>query len=65
MKMTLKALRINAGLKQTEAAEKIGIYIDTLRNYETGKTSPSQRIIERICDVYGTDYDSIKFLSND
>lgn len=65
MKMTLKALRINAGLKQTEAAEKIGIFVGTLRNYENGKTLPDQRIIERFCDVYGTDYDSINFLSND
>lgn len=62
MKMTLKACRVNAGLKQTEAAEKIGIYIGTLRNYERGKTLPDPLTIERICSVYGVDFDSINFL---
>lgn len=61
-KMTLKALRVNANLKQTEAANKIGISIATLRNYESGRTLPRQCVIERICNVYGVDYDEIYFL---
>lgn len=43
MKLTLKALRVNAGLNQAEAAQQLGIYIATLRNYEGGKTSPGHR----------------------
>ena len=62
MKMTLKALRINAGMNQAQAADKIGIYIGTLRNYENGRTMPDQPIIERICSVYDVDYDNINFL---
>lgn len=65
MKLTLKALRVNAGMKQDEAAKKIGIYIGTLRNYESGKTFPDTRTIERICNVYGAEYDDINFLPID
>lgn len=62
MKITLKALRTNANLKQAEAADKIGISIATLRNYESGRTLPRQGIIERICKVYNVSYDDIYFL---
>jgi transcriptional regulator with XRE-family HTH domain len=36
--MTLKAARINKGLTQIKAAKLLGISVDTLRMYETGKT---------------------------
>ena len=62
IKISLKALRVNMGLSQREAAEKIGIYIDTLRNYENGRTYPDQPTIERMCEVYGVSYNNIKFL---
>ena len=65
MKMTLKALRINAGLSQMEAAEKIGVYIGTLRNYEKGTTFPGQQTIEKICETYSVNYDDINFLPMD
>lgn len=64
MKVTLKALRVNANLKQAEAADKIGISIATLRNYESGRTLPRQRMIEQICKVYDVKYDDIYFLPN-
>ena len=65
MKVTLKALRINAGLTQTEAAKEIGVYIGTLRNYENGKTRPQQPVIERMCRLYNVRYDEINFLPID
>lgn len=62
MKMTLKALRVNANYTQEVAAEKIGVSQKTLSNWENGTTFPDQRQIEKICEVYGVAYDYINFV---
>ena len=62
MAMTLKAARINANLKQEEAAKKLGITTDTLSNWENGKTFPNVPQIKRIEDLYGLPYSEIIFL---
>lgn len=51
-KITLAAARVNAGLTQTEAAEKIGVSQITISNWETGKTSPKMSIVPIIADLY-------------
>ena len=40
MRLSLKTARELNGLKQSEAAEKIGVSTDTLGNYERGKSYP-------------------------
>jgi transcriptional regulator with XRE-family HTH domain len=62
MAITLKAARVNAGLTQKEAAEKLGIALDTLRNYEAGETFPAVPTIQRIEALYGVSYNDINFL---
>lgn len=62
-KMTLKALRVNAGYTQYEASKKIGVSQKTLSNWEKGNTYPNQKQIENICEVYGTTYDRINFVA--
>lgn len=62
MAMTLKAARINANLKQEEAAKKLGITTDTLSNWENGKTFPNVPQIKKIEDLYGLSYSEIIFL---
>ena len=47
-KMSLNAIRINAGMSQRKAANELGITPETLRSYEKGKTSPT---IEMICKM--------------
>lgn len=61
MQMTLKAIRINKGLSQEEAARSIGVSEDTLSNYERGKTYPDIPILKKIEEVYGIDYEKINF----
>ena len=61
MKISLKAARINAGLTQSEAAERIGVSVSTIKNWEAGKKFPSQPQIDKICEVYRVVYDNIKF----
>jgi len=62
MAMTLKAIRINKGLSQEEAAKQIGIGSDTLSNYERGITFPDIPVLKKIEEVYGVKYDDINFL---
>ena len=61
-KLTLKAARVNAGMTQAEAAEKIGVSTNTLCAYERGTTFPDVRVLKRIEDVYGVEYKNIIFL---
>ena len=61
-KFTLKALRINMGWTQEEAAKRYKISVDTLKNYETYKTFPDVPTIERILEETGMNYDDIIFL---
>ena len=59
--ITLKAARVNAGLTQKEAAEALKIGIDTIGNYERGKTFPDVPVIKRIEKLYHVTYDEIDF----
>lgn len=62
-KMTLKAARINKGFTQQEAANKIGIGVDTLSNYERGKTYPDIITLKKIEIVYDIEYKDIIFFN--
>ncbi len=64
MKATLKAIRVNNGWSQEEAAKLYGISVATLQNYELGKTFPDVPTINRIIEVTGIGYNDIIFLPN-
>ena len=64
MKATLKAIRVNNGWSQEEAAKLYGISVATLQNYELGKTFPDVPTINRIIEVTGISYNDIIFLPN-
>lgn len=53
MKITLKAARVNAGLTQAKAAERLSINRVTLINWESGKVSPKLVNVQRMCQLYG------------
>ena len=65
MAITLKAARVNAGLTQMEAAEKLGISKGTLASYEMYKTKPDVERAQKIADLYGLTVDGIIFLPKD
>ncbi|WP_180376308.1 helix-turn-helix domain-containing protein [Ligilactobacillus salivarius] len=60
-KITLKAARVNAGLTQKEAAEKIGISYQTLSEYEKDESRIKLAMIKKMCNVYGMPIDCIFF----
>lgn len=61
-KMTLKAARVNAGLKQKEAATALGVSNKTLSNWENGLVIPKADKIDPICTLYDVAYDNLIFL---
>lgn len=62
MAFTLKALRVNAGLDQKTAAEKLGITPETLGNWENCKTYPNVKQIAALEELYGVPYSEINFM---
>jgi len=51
-KITMKAARVNAGLTLKEASQKIGVTLQTLACWESGKTSPTIKKAFKLCEVY-------------
>ena len=62
LKITLKAARVSKGLTQKDAAKLIGITVETLANYEKGKTYPDIPILKMIEDTYDVRYNQLIFL---
>ena len=65
VKLSLRAARVNMGLLQKEAAERLGVSNKTLGNWENGVTFPPADKIPAICELYGVPYDLLNFLPND
>ena len=62
MAITLRAARVNAGLTQKQAANKIGVSVSCIVKWESGKSAPSIKHIPKITAAYNTTYDDIIFL---
>jgi len=65
MKYSLRAIRINKGVTQEEAAQNIGVSVETLANYEKGNTYPDIPILKRMEVYYGVSYNDIDFFCNE
>lgn len=61
MAITLKAMRVNRGMSQTDAALAMKVNPATISNWETGKTMPSRKMLNRICTVYKCEIGDIFF----
>jgi transcriptional regulator with XRE-family HTH domain len=62
MKITLRAARVNVGLSQKGAADRLGVSNKTLCSWENGKTFPPADKIPEICALYCVSYDALNFL---
>lgn len=65
MPITLRSARVNKNLTQAAAAKLIGVTVDTLSNYERGKSYPDVPIIKKMEEVYGVSYSDLIFLPKD
>ena len=59
--LRLKELRAKKGLKQSEAAEILGIATSTYSKYERGESQPDFRTLSKIADFFEV---SVDFLLN-
>ena len=61
MKVSLKAARVNAELKQSEVAEKMGISVDRVKQLETkeGSARITYETLLALCSLYGCTPDDI------
>ena len=58
---TLKAARANKHMNQRDAARALGVSVETLSNWENGKTFPDVPHIQRIEGLYGVPYRDLIF----
>ena len=49
----IKELRESQALTKTAFAEALGVTVSTVMNYESGKTKPTKKIMEKIKEAYG------------
>ncbi len=56
------AARVNAELTQREVAEKMGVSVQTVVNWESGKTVPNIEVARKLSLLYKMPLDSIDFL---
>lgn len=60
IQISLVAARVNAELKQEDAANKIGITVKALRNYELGITAIPRHVFKTAAKVYGLPENAIR-----
>lgn len=59
MKVSIKAMRVNAGLTQAEVANRVKINVATLISWENSKTYPTVEKLKELCNLYGCAIDDI------
>ncbi|MCD7836116.1 MAG: helix-turn-helix domain-containing protein [Lachnospiraceae bacterium] len=59
LQITLAAARVNAGMTQSDVAQKLHISKTTVVNWEKGKVSPSFADIQAISALYNIPMDNI------
>jgi len=64
-RFTLKTAREMKRYTQEEAAKRIGVSVDTLGNYERGKSYLDIPALRKIEEVYGIPYEQLIFLPFD
>ena len=64
-KITLPAARKNANLTQKQLAQRCGVSVATIYNWEKGKSEPTVTQAKKVGEVCGIHYDNIIFLPND
>lgn len=62
-KMSLKLLRIDAGMTQEEVSTALGISPSTWSKWENGKSFPDVLDIVKIEKLFNISYSDIKFLT--
>jgi Predicted transcriptional regulators len=65
MKLTLRAARVNKGYTQKTAAKLIGVTKDMVCNWERGVRTPNVKLVSKIEEVYGVNYNELIFFTTE
>ena len=65
MGITLRAARVNKGMTQAQATEKIGVTELTLRKYERGESWPKADTIKKMLELYDVQFEDVLFTGAD
>lgn len=57
--MTLKELRLTAGLTQSEVAKKLNVDQGAVSNWERGINPPTRKYREPLAELYGVSVDEL------
>lgn len=57
--MTIRELRVRAGLTQAEVSKKLRVNQAAVSYWESGKTRPLRKVRKRLCKVYGCTADEL------
>lgn len=63
MQLSLKALRVNAGLTQQDVADRLGVSRHTIINWENDEERPKELVIYALAYLYKTDIDNMRIPS--
>lgn len=61
LRVSLKALRVNAGLTQAEMGTSLNVNKKTVAAWESGRTKPKTDKVDAICNLFGVSYDDIRW----
>lgn len=59
MEVSIRACRNNTGMRQKEFAEAIGVTLNTVSNWERGKTEPTISQLRKIAALSGIPFEYI------
>ena len=57
--MTLRELRLSAGLMQSEVAKKLNVTIIAVSNWENGKNGISRKYHKKLAKLYGVSVEEL------
>ena len=60
MQMSLKALRVNAGLTQQDVADIFEVSRQTILNWENGEETPKGVVVYAMAKLYKVEIDNIR-----
>lgn len=60
MKLSLDALRVNAGMTQQDVADRLGVSRQTVMSWEKGDVEPKGLVIYALAKLYAVEIDHIR-----
>lgn len=60
MKLSLEALRVNAGMTQQDVADRLGVSRSTVIKWEGGLVEPKELVIYALAKLYEVEIDTIR-----